>query len=67
MANRLRLGLQVNTTQGGFRWSEIRDLARWDSLWTEDHLLHGGDDEGYGTNVISPWEAWSILGGASAA
>jgi alkanesulfonate monooxygenase SsuD/methylene tetrahydromethanopterin reductase-like flavin-dependent oxidoreductase (luciferase family) len=45
----------------------VAENSGWDSLWTEDHLFYGGDEDGYGTNVIGPWEAWSILGGLAAA
>jgi alkanesulfonate monooxygenase SsuD/methylene tetrahydromethanopterin reductase-like flavin-dependent oxidoreductase (luciferase family) len=42
----VRIGVQLNTTQREFRWSEIRELARavedvgLDSVWTEDHILY---------------------------
>lgn len=58
-----RLGLQLNTTQKPFRWSEIRQLAvtaeglGFHSLWTEDHLYYH-DLRG---RVIAPWEAWTTL------
>jgi len=58
-----RLGLQLNTTQKLFRWSEIRQLAvtaeelGFHSLWTEDHLYYH-DLQG---RVIAPWEAWTTL------
>lgn len=60
----LKVGIQVNTTQRVFRWSEIRELATvaeelgLDSLWTEDHLFYEMNDV-----VIGPWEAWTILAG----
>jgi alkanesulfonate monooxygenase SsuD/methylene tetrahydromethanopterin reductase-like flavin-dependent oxidoreductase (luciferase family) len=56
------IGVQLNTTQRLFRWSEIRELAiaaedlGLDSLWTEDHLFYKYSDE-----VVGPWEAWTVL------
>lgn len=64
----LRIGIQVNTTQRVFRWSEIRELAvvaedvGLDSVWTEDHLFYQPRDE-----IIGPWEAWTILAGLAEA
>ena len=61
---RLRIGLQLNTTQRAFRWSEIRELAQvaessgLDALWTEDHLFYDAPD-----GTVGPWEAWTILAG----
>lgn len=61
----LKLGIQVNTTQRVFRWSEIADQARaaeaagLDSLWTEDHLFYTDKDG----RTIGPWEAWTVLAG----
>lgn len=68
MPRRFRLGLQLNTTQRIFRWSETRDLALaaeacgYASLWTEDHLFYrskGGD-------LVGPWDAHSTLAGLAA-
>lgn len=62
---RLRIGVQLNTTQREFRWSEIRELARavevagLDSVWTEDHIQYQ-DKSG---RWIAPWDAWTILAG----
>jgi len=59
-----RIGLQINTTQRPFRWSDIRQLAvtaeelGFDSLWTEDHLYYQGPTG----EAIGPWEAWTTLG-----
>ena len=68
-ARRLRVGVQLNTTQRGFRWPEIRELARTvedvglDSVWTEDHIQY----QAKAGNWIGPWDAWTILGGLAAA
>lgn len=58
----LRLGIQINTTQRVFRWSEVRELVivaeelGLDSVWTEDHLFCQPKAE-----IIGPWEAWTVL------
>jgi alkanesulfonate monooxygenase SsuD/methylene tetrahydromethanopterin reductase-like flavin-dependent oxidoreductase (luciferase family) len=60
----LRVGLQLNTTQRAFRWSEIRELARavedagLDSVWTEDHLFYQLKG-----SWLAPWDAWTVLAG----
>lgn len=67
-SRRLRVGVQLNTTQRAFRWAEIRDLARaaedvgLDSLWTEDHLFY--EMKG---RWLGPWDAWTILAGVAEA
>lgn len=64
----LRVGIQLNTTQRVFRWSEIRELAvvaedmGLDSVWTEDHLFYQPKDE-----ILGPWEAWTVLAGLAEA
>jgi alkanesulfonate monooxygenase SsuD/methylene tetrahydromethanopterin reductase-like flavin-dependent oxidoreductase (luciferase family) len=64
-----RIGVQLNTTQRAFRWTEIRELARavedsgLDSVWTEDHLLYASKRG----DLIAPWDAWTILAGLAEA
>ncbi|CAN5637471.1 LLM class F420-dependent oxidoreductase [soil metagenome] len=63
MATPFRLGLQLNTTQRAFRWSETRELALateasgFDSLWTEDHLFYRSNSDA----LIGPWDAFTTL------
>lgn len=65
----LRIGVQLNTTQREFRWTEIRDLARaagdagLDSVWTEDHIQYQ-DRAG---RWLAPWDAWTVLAGLAEA
>lgn len=65
---RLRIGVQLNTTQREFRWAEIRELARavedagLDSIWTEDHVLY----QARSGKWIAPWDAWTIMAGLAA-
>jgi len=66
---RLRIGVQLNTTQRVFRWAEIRELARsvedagLDSVWSEDHVLY----QSKGGESIAPWDAWTVLAGLAEA
>lgn len=68
MSKPVRLGLQVNTTQRTFRWSETRDLALaaeangFASLWTEDHLFY----RSRAGELIGPWDAYTTLAGLAA-
>lgn len=61
---KLRIGLQVNTTQRVFRWREIMGLVEvaeavgLDSIWTEDHLFYESNDD-----WLAPWDAWTMLAG----
>lgn len=63
--SRLQVGVQLNTTQHAFRWTEIRELARavedagLDSVWTEDHVLY----QSKAGEPIAPWDAWTTLAG----
>ncbi len=65
---KLRIGLQVNTTQRAFRWYEIMELVEvaeavgLDSIWTEDHLFYEANGRWFG-----PWDAWTILAGIAVA
>jgi alkanesulfonate monooxygenase SsuD/methylene tetrahydromethanopterin reductase-like flavin-dependent oxidoreductase (luciferase family) len=60
-----RIGVQLNTTQRVFRWTEIRELARavedagLDSVWSEDHILY----QSKRGESIAPWDAWTVLAG----
>ena len=68
MPKRFRLGLQVNTTQRTFRWSETRELALaaetrgLASLWTEDHLFYRSK----AGQIIGPWDPYTTLGALAA-
>jgi alkanesulfonate monooxygenase SsuD/methylene tetrahydromethanopterin reductase-like flavin-dependent oxidoreductase (luciferase family) len=68
-ARQLRIGVQLNTTQREFRWTEIRELARaveaagLDSVWTEDHILYRSTSDEW----LAPWDAWTVLAGLAEA